>query len=132
MKRRNFWYILCLLWTTSPRSTLVHAPMHAVNYKIYSGHGDTGLPDGTAGTHPGYMATGGYQYDLAEASSDSEASSYNLVQASSTGRSSNYIGSSYLGTPLASASRSSGQLRAPGADQGLQYNLVDVLVILKR
>ena len=81
--------------------------MHAVNYKIYSGHGDTGLPDNTAGTHPGYMAkvrtlasTGGYQY--------------NLAQASPAGRSEDYIDSSYLGTPLAPASRSPGQLRAPG------------------
>ena len=82
--------------------------MPAGNYKIYSGKRDTGLPGGTAGTHPGYMATGGYQYDLAE------ASSYNLVQASSAVRSSDYIDSSYLGTPLAPASRSPGQLRAPG------------------
>lgn len=81
--------------------------MPAANYKIYSGHGDTGLPDSTAGTHPGYMAkvrtlasTGGYQY--------------NLAQASSAVRSLDYIDSSYLGTPLAPASRSPGQLRAPG------------------
>ena len=31
--------------------------MPAGNYKIYSGHGDTGLPDGTAGTHPGSLGT---------------------------------------------------------------------------
>ena len=81
------------------------AGMHAcVNYEIYSGHGDTGLPDSTAGTHPGYMAkvrtlasTGGYQY--------------NLAQASSAARSPDYTDSSYLGTPLAPASRSPGGQR---------------------
>ena len=74
--------------------------MPAGNYKIYSGHGDTGLPGGTAGTHLEYMATGGYQH--------------NLVQTREASRSLDYIDSGYLGTPLAPASRSPGQLRAPG------------------
>ena len=81
--------------------------MHAGNYKIYSGHGDSGLPGGTADTRTGYLvkdctlaATGEYQYDLA--------------QASSTTRRPDYMDSTYLGTPLGPASRSPGQLRAPG------------------
>ena len=81
--------------------------MHAVNYKIYSGHGDSDQPGGTAGTHTGYMdedttlaATGEYQYDLAQASSAS-------IRPPS-------IGTSYEGTAHGSASRSSGQHRAPG------------------
>ena len=57
--------------------------MPAANYKIYSGHGDTGLPDSAAGTHPGYLAkvrtlasTGGYEYNLAQASSAARRSDY--------------------------------------------------------
>ena len=86
--------------TSGTTSTHGQAGMPAGNYKIYSGKRDTGRPGGTAGTHPGYMATGGYQY--------------NLVQTREASRSLDYIDSSYLGTPLASASRSPGQLRAPG------------------
>ena len=86
--------------TSGTTSTHGQAGMPAGNYKIYSGHGNTGLPGGTAGTHPGYMSTGGYQY--------------NLVQTREASRSLDYIDSSYLGTPRASASRSPGQLQAPG------------------
>ena len=101
-QRRRHSYVGARTTNRVPRvlSTNGQASMPAGNYKIYSGHGDTGLPDGTAGTHPGYMATGGYQY--------------NLVQAREASRSPDYIDSSYLGTPLAPASRSPGQLRAPG------------------
>ena len=81
--------------------------MHAVNYKIYSGHGDSGQPGGTAGVDTGYMdkgttraATGEYQYDLA--------------QASSASRCPPAMDTPYLGAAHGSASRSSRQHRAPG------------------
>ena len=80
-----------------------------VNYKIYSGHGDSGLPGGTAGTPTGYLAkvptlatTGEYN------------NQYNLVPAREATSSPDYTDSTYLGTPLGPASRSPGQLRAPG------------------
>ena len=97
----------CTSGTTLYDSTTGHACMHAVNYKIYSGHGDSDQPGGTAGTHTGYMdedttlaATGEYQYDLA--------------QASSASRCPPAMDTPYLGTAHGSASRSSRQHRAPG------------------
>ena len=83
--------------------------MHAVNYKIYSGHGGSGLPGGTAGTPTGYMAKVPTLATTGEYSNQ-----YNLAQAREASGSPDYTDSTYLGTPLAPASRSPGQLRAPG------------------
>ena len=84
--------------------------MHAVNYKIYSGHGDSGQPGGTAGADTGYVdkgttraATGEYRYDLG----------YDLAPASSASTCPPSIDTPYLRADRDSASRSLGQHRAP-------------------